>query len=87
MSNGNGVSRGDRDRNARLSRLRVLVPVSRGEPHAALRNDSYLAGHRGGPARPLINPITRCWAHPIRLCRDRRQARHRTKGLTQNDLR
>jgi hypothetical protein len=28
MSNGNGVSRGDRNRNARLSRLRELVPVS-----------------------------------------------------------
>jgi transposase len=27
MSNGNGVSRGDRNRNARLSRLRVLVPA------------------------------------------------------------
>jgi hypothetical protein len=27
MSNGNGVSRGDRNRNARLSRLPVLVPV------------------------------------------------------------
>jgi hypothetical protein len=27
MSNGNGVSRGDRNRNARLSRLRVLVPT------------------------------------------------------------
>jgi hypothetical protein len=26
MSNGNGVSRGGRNRNARLSRLRVLVP-------------------------------------------------------------
>ena len=28
MSNGSGVSRGDRNRNARLSRLRSLVPVS-----------------------------------------------------------
>ena len=28
MSNGNGVSRGDRNRNARLSRLRELVPVT-----------------------------------------------------------
>jgi hypothetical protein len=28
MSNGNGVSRCDRNRNARLSRLRVLVPAS-----------------------------------------------------------
>ena len=27
MSNGSGVSRGDRNRNARLSRLRVAVPV------------------------------------------------------------
>ncbi len=27
MGNGNGVSRGDRNRNARLARLRALVPV------------------------------------------------------------
>jgi transposase len=27
MSNGNGVSRGDRNRKARLFRLRVLVPA------------------------------------------------------------
>jgi hypothetical protein len=28
MGNGSGVSRGDRNRNARLARLRVLVPLS-----------------------------------------------------------
>jgi transposase len=28
MSNGNGLTRGDRNRNARLARLRVLVPVT-----------------------------------------------------------
>src|ERR1022692_3610818 len=28
MGNGNGVSRGDRNRNARLERLRALVPVT-----------------------------------------------------------
>jgi transposase len=28
MGNGSGVSRGDRNRNARLERLRVLVPVA-----------------------------------------------------------
>jgi transposase len=28
MGNGSGVSRGDRNRNVRLARLRVLVPVS-----------------------------------------------------------
>jgi transposase len=28
MGNGSGMSRGDRNRNARLERLRVLVPVS-----------------------------------------------------------
>jgi len=28
MGNGNGVSRGDRNRNAKLSRLRELVPVT-----------------------------------------------------------
>ena len=30
MNNGNGVSRGDRNRNARLSRLRELVPRRHG---------------------------------------------------------
>jgi hypothetical protein len=29
MGNGSGVSRGDRNRNARLERLRALVPVSK----------------------------------------------------------
>ena len=28
MGNGSGVSRGDRNRNARLGRLRALVPVT-----------------------------------------------------------
>jgi hypothetical protein len=28
MGNGSGVSRGDRNRNARLARLRVLVPAT-----------------------------------------------------------
>jgi transposase len=28
MGNGSGVSRGDRNRNARLARLRILVPVT-----------------------------------------------------------
>ncbi len=28
MSSGNGLSRGDRNRNARLARLRELVPLS-----------------------------------------------------------
>ena len=28
MGNGSGVSRGDRNRNARLERLRALVPVA-----------------------------------------------------------
>ena len=28
MGNGSGVSRGDRNRNARLTRLRALVPVT-----------------------------------------------------------
>ena len=28
MANGGGVSRGDRDRNARLSRLRAAVPIA-----------------------------------------------------------
>ena len=50
MTNGNGVSRGDRNRNARLARLRELVPV-----------ENAIVGHRpgrqqadGGGLRPRL---------------------------------
>ncbi len=45
MGNGSGVSRGDRNRNARLERLRA----SRGKPSAALRHPGELGAHHGQP--------------------------------------
>jgi hypothetical protein len=36
MSNGNGVSRGDRNRNARLSRLRELFVLTDRDGHKAV---------------------------------------------------
>ena len=43
MGNGSGVSRGDRNRNARLARLRGLVPVSNAGRGAAEQVRAMLA--------------------------------------------
>jgi hypothetical protein len=57
----------------------------RGEPHAASRSHGYLACHHGQPRPSSDQPDYPLLGPPqLRLCRDRRQARHRTKGLTQN---
>src|SRR6266496_2931314 len=54
MGNGSGVSRGDRNRNARLERLRALVPVTNaiagidlaGKKQMVVGDRSRLEGHR-----------------------------------------
>jgi len=54
MGNGSGVSRGDRNRNARLERLRVLVPVTNaiagidlaGKKQMVVVTDHDWKGHR-----------------------------------------
>src|SRR5450631_3159185 len=61
-----------------------LQTGGRGEPHAALRNHGYLDAHHGQPRPSSDQPGYTLLGPPqLRLCRDRRQARHRTKGLTQ----
>ena len=53
MGNGSGVSRGDRNRNARLARLRSLVPVSNAIVGIDLADAKQM----------VVSPITirRCW--------------------------
>ena len=43
MSNGSGLSRGDRNRNARLARLRELVPLSNAIVGIDLADDTQAA--------------------------------------------
>jgi transposase len=63
MGNGSGVSRGDRDRNARLRRLRALVPVTNaivGIDLAGRKQMVVVTGHdskviaRGGVPVPCL---------------------------------
>jgi len=69
MSNGNGVSRGDRNRNARLSRLRELVRRRHGSscPTGAPTPEvttAWLVGLGRSPVSALgpRNPWTSPWA-------------------------
>ena len=63
---------------------RGLQAGGRGEPHAALRNHGYLDAHHGQPRPSSDQPDYTLLGPPqLPLCRDRRQARHQTKGLTQ----
>jgi len=67
------------DRTSRLSGS--LQAGSRREPHAASRNHGYLAGHHRQPRPSSDQPDYTLLGPPqLRLCRDRRQARHRPKA-------
>jgi hypothetical protein len=57
------------------------VKLGRGEPHAALRNPGYLDAHHGQPRPSSHQPdYTLLGPTPLRLCKDRRRARHPTNA-------
>ena len=56
MTNGNGVSRGDRNRNARLARLRELVPVENAIVGIDLADPSDLVPRT--PEAVMKGPVT-----------------------------
>jgi hypothetical protein len=72
MGNGSGVSRGDRNRNARLERLRALVPVTKAIAGTGLAgkkqvvvvtdHDSKVIARRTCGAAPGI--LARRWTSP-----------------------
>lgn len=61
MNNGSGVSRGDRNRNARLSRLRAAVPTTNAIVGIELADRKQmlpgLFGHTSGGTRRLWRPV------------------------------
>jgi transposase len=64
VSNGNGVSRGDRNRNARLARLRDLVPTSNAIVGIDLADDKQMVVVTDHDSRVLARRTLRCktWA-------------------------
>jgi hypothetical protein len=64
VSNGNGISRGDRNRNARLARLRELVPTSNAIVGIDLADDKQMVVVTDHDSRVLARKTFRCkaWA-------------------------
>ena len=71
MGNGSGVSRGDRNRNARLERLRALVPVTNAIVGAGLAGKKQMVvvtdhdwqgSSRGGRSGAVPGILARRWA-------------------------
>jgi transposase len=70
MSNGNGVSRGDRNRNARLSRLRVLVPVCNAIVGIDLADNKQMVVVTDHDSKVLGRRTFRCRAWDLGLALD-----------------
>src|SRR6266568_7123039 len=72
MGNGSGVSRGDRNRNARLERLRALVPVTNaiagidlaGKKQLVVVTDHDWKGLREGLSGAAPGILARRWTGP-----------------------
>lgn len=62
MKNGNGVSRGDHNRNARLSRRRVLVPVSNAIVEIDLADNEQMVVVTDHDSKVLARRTFRCRA-------------------------
>src|ERR1035437_5560885 len=70
MSNGNGVSRGDRNRNARLSRLRVLVPACNAIVGIDLADSKQMVVVTDHDSKVLARRTFRCRAWDLGLALD-----------------
>jgi hypothetical protein len=85
MNNGNGVSRGDRNRNARLSRLRVLVPACNAIVGIDLADKKQMVVVTDHDSKVLARRTFRCRAWDLGLALDwaaERAARSGFAGAT-----
>ena len=81
MGDGNGVSRGDRNRNAKLARLRELVPVSNaivGSTWPTTPDERFLRPSSASTERHAATDERRCWS--CRSCPYGLGAGHGTPG-------
>ena len=81
MSNGNGVSRGDRNRNAKLGRLRELVPVSNAIVGIDLADRKQMVVVCDHDSKVLARKTFRCRAWELGRALDWAAARAVAKGF------
>jgi len=80
MNNGNGVSRGDRNRNARLARLRELVPVGNAIVGIDLADKKQMVVVCDHDSRVLARRTFRCKAWDLGSALDWAAERAAMKG-------
>ena len=83
MSNGSGVSRGDRNRSARLGRLRELVPVMNAIAGIDLADGKQMVVVTGHGSRVLARRTFRCRARALGAALDWAAGRAAAKGFVQ----
>ena len=81
MSNGSGVSRGDRNRNARLSRLRALVPVSNAVVGIDLADEKQMVVVTDHDSKVLARKTFRCHAWALGVALDWANGQASSKGF------
>ena len=81
MNNGNGVSRGDRNRNARLARLRELVPVENAIVGIDLADNKQMVVVCDHDSRVLARRTFRCKAWDLGAALDWAADRAAAKGF------
>jgi transposase len=81
MADGSGVSRGDRNRNARLARLRVLVPVSNAIVGIDLADSKQMVVVTDHDSKVLARRTFRCRAWDLGCALDWAAERARAKGF------
>jgi transposase len=82
MGNGSGVSRGDRNRNARLGRLRVLVPTSNAIVGIDLADAKQMVVVCDHDSKVLARRTFRCRAWDLGTALDWAAERATAKGFT-----
>jgi transposase len=83
VSNGSGVSRGDRNRNARLGRLRELVPVTNAIVGIDLADSKQMVVVTDHDSKVLARRTFRCRAQALGAALDRVAGRAAAKGFAQ----
>jgi transposase len=82
VSNGSGVSRGDRNRNARLARLRELVPVPNAIVGIDLADAEQMVVVTDHDSKVLARKTFRCRAWDLGTALDWAAERAAAKGWT-----
>jgi transposase len=82
MGNGSGVSRGDRNRNARLARLRILVPVTNAIVGIDLADKKQMVVVTDHDSKVLAGKTFRCHAWDLGTALDWAGEQASSKGFT-----